>query len=170
MHTQIDGIMKKMPVKIGADVPYCIEGGTQLSEGIGEILTPLKAAPEFLLLIAKPDISVSTKYVYENLDLQALEIHPDVDGMAEAIGNGDRVGITSRLGNVLESVTLEKYPVIQEIKTVMKENGAWNALMSGSGPTVFGIYEERADMEKTTELLRTKGLAKQIFMTTAKGI
>lgn len=162
--------MKKMAVKIGADVPYCIEGGTQLSEGIGEVLTPLKAAPEFLLLIAKPDISVSTKYVYENLNLQALKIHPDVDGMAEAIGNGDRGGIVSRLGNVLESVTLEKYPVIQEIKTVMKENGAWNALMSGSGPTVFGIYEERADMEKTVELLRTKELAKQIFMTTAKGI
>ncbi|MDE6607226.1 MAG: 4-(cytidine 5'-diphospho)-2-C-methyl-D-erythritol kinase, partial [Lachnospiraceae bacterium] len=74
------------------------------------------------------------------------------------------------MGNVLESVTLEKYPAISEIKTVMKENGAWNALMSGSGPTVFGIYEEQADMEKAAELLRAKKLAKQIFMTTVKGI
>jgi len=162
--------MKETAVKIGADVPYCIEGGTQLSEGIGEKLTPLKAAPEFLLLIAKPDISVSTKYVYEHLNLQALKMHPDVAGMAEAIEKGDREGIINRMENVLESVTLEKYPIIREIKTVMKENGALNALMSGSGPTVFGIYEGKEAMEKAAELLRTQKLAKQIFMTTVKGV
>ncbi len=160
--------MKKLAVKIGADVPYCIEGGTQLSEGIGEVLTPLRAAPAFLLLIAKPDISVSTKYVYENLNLHTLTAHPDVDGMA-AIEKGDSAGIVSRMENVLESVTLEKYPVIRKIKTVMKENGAWNALMSGSGPTVFGIYNNREEMEKTARLLREGKLAKQIFITTVKG-
>ncbi len=161
--------MKKLAVKIGADVPYCIEGGTQLSEGIGEVLTPLRAAPAFLLLIAKPDISVSTKYVYENLNLHTLTAHPDVDGMAGALGKGDSAGIVSRMENVLESVTLEKYPVIRKIKTVMKENGAWNALMSGSGPTVFGIYNNREEMEKTARLLREGKLAKQIFITTVKG-
>ena len=161
--------MKKLAVKIGADVPYCIEGGTQLSEGIGEVLTPLRAAPAFLLLIAKPDISVSTKYVYENLNLHTLTAHPDVDGMAAAIEKGDSAGIVSRMENVLESVTLEKYPVIRKIKTVMKENGAWNALMSGSGPTVFGIYNNREEMEKTARLLREGKLAKQIFITTVKG-
>ena len=161
--------MKKLAVKIGADVPYCIEGGTQLSEGIGEVLTPLRAAPAFLLLIAKPDISVSTKYVYENLNLHTLTAHPDVDGMAGAIEKGDSAGIVSRMENVLESVTLEKYPVIRKIKTVMKENGAWNALMSGSGPTVFGIYNNREEMEKTARLLREGKLAKQIFITTVKG-
>ena len=161
--------MKKLAVKIGADVPYCIEGGTQLSEGIGEVLTPLRAAPAFLLLIAKPDISVSTKYVYENLNLHTLTAHPDVDGMAPAIEKGDSAGIVSRMENVLESVTLEKYPVIRKIKTVMKENGAWNALMSGSGPTVFGIYNNREEMEKTARLLREGKLAKQIFITTVKG-
>ncbi len=160
--------MKKLAVKIGADVPYCIEGGTQLSEGIGEVLTPLRAAPAFLLLIAKPDISVSTKYVYENLNLHTLTAHPDVDGMA-AVEKGDSAGIVSRMENVLESVTLEKYPVIRKIKTVMKENGAWNALMSGSGPTVFGIYNNREEMEKTARLLREGKLAKQIFITTVKG-
>ena len=161
--------MKKLAVKIGADVPYCIEGGTQLSEGIGEVLTPLRAAPAFLLLIAKPDISVSTKYVYENLNLHTLTAHPDVDGMAGALGKGGSAGIVSRMENVLESVTLEKYPVIRKIKTVMKENGAWNALMSGSGPTVFGIYNNREEMEKTARLLREGKLAKQIFITTVKG-
>ena len=161
--------MKKLAVKIGADVPYCIEGGTQLSEGIGEVLTPLRAAPAFLLLIAKPDISVSTKYVYENLNLHTLTAHPDVDGMAGALEKGDSAGIVSRMENVLESVTLEKYPVIRKIKTVMKENGAWNALMSGSGPTVFGIYNNREEMEKTARLLREGKLAKQIFITTVKG-
>ena len=161
--------MKKLAVKIGADVPYCIEGGTQLSEGIGEVLTPLRAAPAFLLLIAKPDISVSTKYVYENLNLHPLTAPPDVDGMAAAIEKGDSAGIVSRMENVLESVTLEKYPVIRKIKTVMKENGAWNALMSGSGPTVFGIYNNREEMEKTARLLREGKLAKQIFITTVKG-
>ncbi len=161
--------MKKLAVKIGADVPYCIEGGTQLSEGIGEVLTPLRAAPAFLLLIAKPDISVSTKYVYENLNLHTLTAHPDVDGMAAALEKGDSAGIVSRMENVLESVTLEKYPVIRKIKTVMKENGAWNALMSGSGPTVFGIYNNREEMEKTARLLREGKLAKQIFITTVKG-
>lgn len=163
------GEMKKLAVKIGADVPYCIEGGTQLSEGIGEILTPLRAAPEFLLLIAKPDIGVSTKYVYENLNLQTLTAHPDVDGMAAAIENGDEAGIVDRMENVLESVTLEKYPVIRKIKEVMKKNGARNALMSGSGPTVFGIYKNREEMDKTARLLRDGKLAKQIFITTVKG-
>lgn len=157
--------MKKMAVKIGADVPYCIEGGAQLSEGIGEILTPLEQVPDFNLLIAKPDISVSTKYVYENLNLQAIKSHPDVDGMVAAIRNGDRDGILKRMENVLENVTLEKYPVIREIKTFMKENGAQNALMSGSGPTVFGIYKDQTSAEEAARLLRARGLAKQIFTT-----
>jgi len=161
--------MKKLAVKIGADVPYCIEGGTMLSEGIGEILTPLRQAPDFNLLIAKPDISVSTKNVYENLDLQTLKYHPDVDGMVTAIQNGDRNGILERMANVLESVTLEQYPVIRKIKTFMIENGAQNALMSGSGPTVFGIYKDQASAETAAKLLRTKKLAKQIFTTTIVG-
>ena len=160
--------LKEMAVKIGADVPYCIEGGTQLSEGIGEILTPIQGIPDFYLLIAKPDISVSTKYVYENLHLEELSSHPDVDGMAEAIKNGSLDGIVSRLENVLESVTVKKYPVIGEICAFMKQHGAENALMSGSGPTVFGIYTEKQSAEEAAELLKKENLAKQIFVTTIK--
>ena len=160
--------LKEMAVKIGADVPYCIEGGTQLSEGIGEILTPIQGIPEFKLLIAKPEISVSTKYVYENLHLEELSSHPDVDGMAEAIKDGNLDGIVSRLENVLESVTVKKYPVIGEICEFMKQHGAENALMSGSGPTVFGIYKEKQSAEEAAELLKKENLAKQIFVTTIK--
>lgn len=152
-----------MGVKIGADVPYCILQGTALSEGIGEVLTPLPAPPACALLIGKPDISVSTKYVYENLHLDTLKSHPDIDGMREAIEKQDLEGITSRMENVLETVTVEKYPVIGQIKQVMMEAGAINALMSGSGPTVFGVFAHMEQAEEAKEALIQSGLAKDVF-------
>lgn len=157
--------MQELGVKIGADIPYCIMGGTALSEGIGEILSQLPAPPKAFLLIAKPDIDVSTKFVYENLHADTLTYHPDVDGMVQALKQGDLEGITDRMGNVLETVTEKAYPVIGEIKTLMKAQGAENALMSGSGPTVFGIYKEKKCAEKAYEVLVEKKLAKQVFVT-----
>ena len=157
--------MKELGVKIGADVPYCIVGGTALSEGIGEILTPLPAPPEAVLLIAKPDISVSTRFVFENLHADMLEYHPDIDGMAAAVRQGDLKGITDRMENVLETVTVKEYPVIARIKQEMIRGGAENSLMSGSGPTVFGIYKERKTAERSCEELKQSGLAKEIFVT-----
>lgn len=133
--------MCRLGVKIGADIPYCIMGGTALAEGIGEILTKLPEAPRCTVLIAKPDINVSTRYVYENLHAERLKYHPDIDGMLAALAAGDLRGMAERMGNVLETVTVNAYPVIDRIKSIMKEKGAWNALMSGSGPTVFGIFE-----------------------------
>ena len=143
-------------VRLGADVPYCILRGTALSEGIGEILTELPAPPPCTLVIAKPPVSVSTKEVYGRLDLKALrpEDHPDIDGMAEAIRTGDLAGITSRLGNVLELVTEPAHPEITRIKGLLLENGADGALMSGSGPTVFGMFKERRQAERACALLR----------------
>lgn len=157
--------MKKLGVKIGADVPYCIVGGTMLSEGIGEVLTPLASPPAAYLVIAKPDINVSTKFVYENLHADTLSYHPDVDGMAEALVQGNLKGITDRLGNVLETVTEKEYPVIKQIKETMKESGAENALMSGSGPTVFGIFTKEETAQKAAEFIKEKNLAKQVFVT-----
>ncbi len=157
--------MKTLGVKIGADVPYCIVGGTALSEGIGEILTPLPAPPEAVLLIAKPDINVSTKFVFENLHADKLKSHPDIDGMAQAIRHRDLKGITERMGNVLETVTVKEYPIIDQIKEEMKKSSAENALMSGSGPTVFGIFKERGAARECFEALKKQGLAKQIFVT-----
>ena len=157
--------MKKLGVKIGADVPYCIMGGTALSEGIGEILTPLPAPPKAHLLIAKPDINVSTKFVYENLHADTLQFHPDIDGMVEALKAGSLTGITDRMSNVLEAVTVKEYPIINQIKEEMIRSGAQNALMSGSGPTVFGVYENEEAAKKAYETVKELGLAGQIFVT-----
>ena len=134
--------MCAMGVKIGADVPYCIIGGTALAQGIGEKLTLLKPLPPCHILIVKPDISVSTKWVYDNLDAPKLERHPDIDGMVAAIDNEDLDAVTLRMENVLETVTINEYPIIKEIKIKILALGAENALMSGSGPTVFGIFDE----------------------------
>lgn len=157
--------MKRLGVKIGADVPYCIMGGTALSEGIGEILTPLPAPTKAYLLIAKPDIDVSTKFVYENLHADMLKYHPDVDGMVEALKAGNLTKVTERMGNVLETVTEKKYPIIRRIKDEMKKSGAQNALMSGSGPTVFGIYTDKETVRKAYDVIKGLGLARQIFVT-----
>lgn len=157
--------MKQLGVKIGADVPYCIMGGTALSEGIGEVLTPLSPPPFAYLVVAKPDINVSTKFVYENLHADTLTYHPDIDGMVEALKEGSLLGITDRLGNVLETVTVREYPIIEQIKDEMKKAGAENALMSGSGPTVFGIFKEKEKAEKAAQVIGDKGMARQIFVT-----
>lgn len=157
-------------VKIGADVPYCIMRGTALSEGIGEKLTALPPMPQCQVLLAKPAISVSTKYVYENLHANSLKPsqHPDIDGMAEAISEGNLLDVSNRLGNVLELVTAKKYPVIEEIKEVMNRHGALGALMSGSGPTVFGLFDNPKAASLAYEELRygrSRELAKQVYLT-----
>lgn len=154
----------ELGVKVGADVPYCILGGCALSEGIGEVLTPLPNPPYCELVIAKPDINVSTKYVYENLNLSELKRHPDIDGMRTAIEEGDLKGITDRLENVLESVTVKKYGIIQEIKDEMISLGATNAIMSGSGPTVFGFFESKEQAENAKEIILNKNFAKEVFV------
>ncbi len=156
--------LMKRGIKLGADVPYCIMRGTALSEGIGEKLTPLPSVPSCKVLIAKPAVSVSTRFVYENLKLQELNSHPDIDGIIENIKKKDIRGMAERLENVLETVTIPAYPVIEDIKNVMKEQGALNALMSGSGPTVFGLFIEEKQARAAWE--KVKSLAKQSYLTT----
>lgn len=158
--------LMKLGVQIGADVPYCVMGGTALAEGIGEKLTSLNPAPDCYLLVAKPDIQVSTKYVYEHLDAEGIKKHPDINGMVEAIWEESLQGILDRMGNVLESVTVEKYPIIQKIKDRMRELGALNSLMSGSGPTVFGIFISERQAREAYVQMEKEGLAKQLFVTT----
>ena len=152
-------------LKIGADVPYCLMRGTALSEGIGEVLTRLPAAPACRVIIAKPGVSVSTKYVYGHLDAAGIKEHPDIDGMVRAIREGSYQGVVSRLGNVLETVTMRRYPVIGEIKTLLLSNGADGALMSGSGPTVFGLFQEEGKARDALRALEKSGLAKQMYLT-----
>ncbi len=158
--------LQALGVGLGADIPYCLAGGTMLSEGIGEILTPLPAPPEAHLVIAKPDINVSTAFVYGNLHADSLAWHPDIDGMIAALQKGDLDGITGRLGNVLETVTVKAHPVIEQIKELLRKQGAENALMSGSGPTVFGIFKEKETAARAAEAVERGQLAKQIFVTT----
>lgn len=155
-------------VRLGADVPYCIQRGTALAEGIGEKLSVLPPMPKCTILIAKPGISVSTKFVYENLHANDLkpEQHPDVDSMIEAMRQKDLGLLCSRMGNVLETVTIPAYPVINEIKRTMMDNGAIGSMMSGSGPTVFGIFDSPAAAKQAVKAVRAAKLAKQIFLTT----
>lgn len=152
-------------VRIGADVPYCIMRGTALAEGIGEVLTPLPPMPACHLLIGKPAVNVSTKFVYTNLRANEITDHPDIDGMIKAIKENDLHGIVSRMENVLERVTIPEYPVIEEIKKHMKKHGALGALMSGSGPTVFGVFDDLDRAKRAASELRKSHLARQVFLT-----
>lgn len=157
-------------VALGADIPYCVMRGTALSEGIGEKLRPLPPMPQCQVLIAKPGISVSTKTVYKALDAMKLrpQDHPDIDGMIRAIEDHRLMEVAKRFGNVLELVTAGKYPVIGELKEAMKEYGAVNALMSGSGPTVFGLFTNPKSAQEAYEYLRYgagQSLAKQVYLT-----
>ena len=151
-------------VRLGADVPYCIMRGTVLSEGIGEVLTPVSPLPDCYILVAKPPISVSTKYVYEHLKLDSVEYHPDIDGMVEALEAGNLKEIADRMENVLETVTIPEHPEIGQMKEVMRGEGALNAMMSGSGPTVFGIFEDKKQGLKARDILRKGTLAKQVYL------
>ncbi|MDY3919301.1 MAG: 4-(cytidine 5'-diphospho)-2-C-methyl-D-erythritol kinase [Candidatus Limivivens sp.] len=157
--------LMKRGVQIGADIPYCIMRGTALAEGIGEKLTRLSPVPHCHVLIAKPGIHVSTKFVYTNLKANELKVHPDIDGQIAAIENRDLKQIAALMGNVLETVTIPAYPVIQDIKDRMLECGALNAMMSGSGPTVFGLFDREEKAKQAAECLKQSELAKQVYLT-----
>ena len=142
-------------LKLGADVPYCLMGGTALAEGIGDILTPLPAPPAAKVLIVKPKVSVSTKEVYTSLDLNENTVHPDMDACISAIKKGSLKELCDNLGNVLEDVTVKLHPCISDIKEKMLAAGAVGSLMSGSGPSVFGLFEENAKAEAAYNLFKT---------------
>lgn len=146
--------LMELGVMIGADVPYCVMRGTALSEGIGERLTGLPALPPCYILIAKPEISVSTGFVYKNLVLNEYTPHPDIPGMAEAIRQGDLEGVISRMGNVLETVTIPAYPIVKDYKDALASYGAKGVLMSGSGPTVFGIFTSKEKGYEAADLMK----------------
>lgn len=152
-------------VNIGADVPYCVMRGTALAEGIGEKLTRIRPVPNCFILIGKPGINVSTKAAYESLQLDKISSHPDIDGMIRDIEYGDLLSMTKKMGNVFEPGIIGKYPVIGEIKDLMETHGALKAMMSGSGPTVFGVFDDREKMEKAAAALRESKLAKTVFAT-----
>ena len=157
--------LMKRAVKIGADVPYCVMRGTALAEGIGEKLTRLPDAPDLHVVLAKPPVHVSTGFVYGNLRADALGSHPDIDAQVQAIRDGDARGMAELMGNVLETVTIPACPVIAELKAQMMRTGAVNAMMSGSGPTVFGLFDDEERARQAYEELSRGDLARNVFLT-----
>ena len=152
-------------VKLGADVPYCIMRGTALAEGIGEKLSALPPMVKCPVLIAKPAVSVSTKFVYQNLKLNEQTPHPDIDALITDIRNSDLDNICADMGNVLETVTIPNYPVIAQIKEQMLKSGAKASMMSGSGPTVFGLFGDEETARRARAEMKASGLAKQVYLT-----
>ena len=161
--------LMRQGLRLGADIPFCILGGTALAEGVGEKLTPLPAPPRASLLVVKPPIMVSTKRVYETLRVNQIAKHPDIDGMMAALEQGDIERVANYLENVMEAVTVKENSIIAEIKTMMTQQGAYNALMSGSGPSVFGIFakeeEAQAAAKHIRSALKAKKMASQVFVT-----
>ena len=146
--------LEEIGLKLGADVPFCIKGGAVLAEGIGEKLTPIKGLNEDVsILICKPDLFVSTKEVYECLDSKQIDKRPDNQFLIQCLKNNETKKLAENMFNVLEEVTVDKHPVIQQIKDIMMKNKALGAMMSGSGPTVFGLYENKADAVKCKSVL-----------------
>ncbi len=157
------GRLMELGMRIGADVPFCIMRGTALAEGIGEKLTALPAMPKCPILIARPAASVSTGHVYEQLNLTPETEHPDIDGIVEQIRQKDLRGVAERMGNILESVTIREYPVIRDIKKLMMDNGALGAMMSGSGPTVFGLFQSEKEIRGAYDMMKQSGLAQNVY-------
>lgn len=160
----LDELMK-LGVKIGADVPYCLLMGTALSEGIGEILKPIDPMPDCYILLVKPEISVSTKHVYENLKLDNNTRHPDIPAMLNALKENDIYRLTSLMENILESVTIKEHAIIGDIKEKMMDKKALTALMSGSGPTVFGIFDDQNKAETAYRYFKSSCYGKQVVLT-----
>lgn len=161
-----DKELMDLGVQIGADIPYCIMLGTALSEGIGEKLTALPSMPDCYILLVKPDVNVSTKYVYENLQLNDSIIHPNITAMIEAIKAADLDTLASRMDNLLQTVTIKMHPIIEDIKKEMIRLGALNSIMSGSGPTVFGLFRDKAKAQKAyDQFWSNSAFARQVFLT-----
>lgn len=148
--------------RLGADVPFCIQGGTCLAEGVGEKLTVIKSMPDCYILLAKPNISVSTKEVYQSLKLNEMQERPNIPAILQAIENQDLLKISNSMRNVLETVTTKMHPIIVELKQKLMENGAIGSMMSGSGPTVFGVFEDMAAAYGAYDNIKT--LVNEIFV------
>ena len=160
-----DAELCRLGVRLGADIPYCIMGGTALSEGIGEVLTPLPDLPFCWIVLGKPQEGMSTAEAYRELDAMTDIRHPDIDGQIRALQEGSLAGVAERLGNVLELVTVLHQPEVKTIRNILLEAGAVGARMSGSGPTVFGIFTEEEKALKACSVLKQEP-SREVILTT----
>jgi 4-diphosphocytidyl-2-C-methyl-D-erythritol kinase len=157
--------LMQLGIKLGADVPFCLMMGCAHSEGIGEILHPLPPIPGCKILLVKPDVSVSTKHVYENLRLNEEISHPDISSMIKALKENNLYALIPLMENILETVTIKEHPIIEEIKGLMKSKGALTALMSGSGPTVYGIFDNKLKAKQAYDLFKSSDWGYQVILT-----
>lgn len=157
--------LKELGLRIGADVPYCIEGGTALCEGIGEVITPLKSFENKILVVLKPNFGVSTKEVYTNLDINKIRKHVNIEELIEAMENDDLNYVAKNMKNVLENVTLKKHTILKVIKEDMRRSGALGAMMSGSGPTVFAFFDDMLTAQRAFEFLKGKYKYADVYIT-----
>lgn len=157
--------LMRLGKRLGADVPFCLLGKTALAEGIGEILTEVQGLPDCTVLVVKPPAGISTGMIYGNMNCDELKSRPDIDGMLEGLKKNDLGIVASKMENVMETVTARLCPDIEEIKNAMKEKGALNAIMSGSGPTVFGIFDASEKAWEAADYIGDLDLATDIFVT-----
>jgi 4-diphosphocytidyl-2-C-methyl-D-erythritol kinase len=155
--------LMKLGVKIGADIPYCIVGGTALCEGIGDIVTPLSPFKNHILVLVKPNFGVSTREVYKGIDISKIYKHPDTDALIKAMEEGKLQDVCNSMKNLLENVTLRKYPVLKRIKEDMVKMGAMGAMMSGSGPTIFAFFEDMLKAQRCYDKFKTQ--YKEVYIT-----
>ncbi|MCB2293149.1 4-(cytidine 5'-diphospho)-2-C-methyl-D-erythritol kinase [Clostridium algoriphilum] len=158
-----DNELMDLGVRIGADVPYCIVGGTALCEGIGEIITPLKPFKNYILVLVKPNFGVSTKEVFKNLDISKIFKHPDTEALIKAIEQEKLQEVCNSMKNLLENVTLRKYPVLKRIKEDMVKMGAMGSMMSGSGPTIFAFFDDMLKAQRCYDKFKTQ--YKEVYIT-----
>jgi len=158
-----DNELMKLGVKIGADVPFCIIGGTALCEGIGEIITPLKPFKNHILVLVKPNFGVSTKEVFKNLDISKVFKHPDTEALIRAMQQEKLADVCKGMRNLLENVTLRKYPVLKRIKEDIIKMGAIGSMMSGSGPTIFAFFDDMLKAQKCYDKFKTQ--YKEVYIT-----
>ena len=148
--------LMELGLKLGADIPYCIHGGTALCEGIGEIITPIKSFRDKIIVLVKPAFGVSTKEVYKNFNLEKVKQHPKTSEIINAIENDDLNFVASNMKNLLENVTLRKHKILIKIKEEMNACGAINSMMSGSGPTVFAFFDDMLKAQRCFEKMKKK--------------
>jgi 4-diphosphocytidyl-2-C-methyl-D-erythritol kinase len=155
--------LMKLGVKIGADIPYCIVGGTALCEGIGDIITPLSPFKNHILVLVKPNFGVSTREVYKGIDISKIYKHPDTDALIKAMEEERLQDVCNSMKNLLENVTLRKYPVLKRIKEDMVKMGAMGAMMSGSGPTIFAFFEDMLKAQRCYDKFKVQ--YKEVYIT-----
>ena len=150
-------------LKLGADIPYCINGGTALCEGIGEKITTLQPFKDKILVLVKPSFGVSTKEVYKSFNLDRVRVHPKTENLIEAMKNDNLDYVANNMKNLLENVTLRKHNILIKIKEDMNRYGAVGSMMSGSGPSVFAFFDDMLKAQKCYEKMKEN--YREVFLT-----